>query len=69
MNEETGRCKKIQNNDGADYNLAVEKYEESSSFVALYAVLGVLGAGIIYIIVEFRREIVRLFRKVFGRFH
>ena len=69
LNEETGRCKKIQNNDGADYNLAVEKYEESSSFVALYAVLGVLGAGIIYIIVEFRREIVRLFRKVFGRFH
>ena len=69
LNEETGRCKRIKNNDGADYSVAVENYEESSSFVALYAVLGVLGAGILYIIVEFRREIAKLFRKVFRRSH
>ena len=45
LNPETNRCRKIQDNTGADYSLEPENYEESSSFVALYAVLGVLGAG------------------------
>ncbi len=67
LNEATGRCKKIVENDGASYELAVENYEEKSSFVALYAVLGVLGAGIIYIIYEFRREIAKFFKRVFRR--
>lgn len=69
LNIETGRCKKIKENTGADYNLEPEKYEENSSFVALYAVIGVMILGLIYVIYEFRHEIVRLWHKVFRRFH
>lgn len=65
LNEETGRCKKITENTGADYGLTPETYEESSSFIGLYLILGVLGIGVIYVIYEFRHELWRLFRKVF----
>ena len=68
MNPETGRCRKIVENKGADYSLKPEEYEEKSSFVAIYAVLGVLGIGLGYLIYEFRREIAKLFGKVFRRF-
>lgn len=64
LNEETGRCKKLHNNDGADFALVPETYSESSSFVALYLVLGVVGVGLIYIVYEFRREILRGIKKL-----
>ena len=67
LNEETGRCRKIKENIGADYSLVKETYEEKTSFVALYAVVGVIAIGLGYVIYEFRREIWRLFRKVFRR--
>lgn len=67
LNPDTGRCRKITENSGANYSLEPEKYEEQSSFVALYAVLGVVGIGLLYLIYEFRREIVKLWRKVFRR--
>ena len=67
LNPETGKCKKIKVNNGADYSLATSTFEEKSSFIALYAVLGVVVLGLIYVIYEFRQEIVRLFRKVFRR--
>ena len=62
LNKETGRCRKLKNNDGADYALVPETYSESSSFVALYLILGVVGLGLVYIIYEFRREILKFFR-------
>ena len=68
LNPETGRCRKIKDNTGANYNLAPENYEEKTSFIALYAVLGVIGVGLIYLVYEFRQEIVKLWRKVFQRF-
>ena len=67
LNEETGRCKKLHNNDGANFALVPETYSESSSFVALYLVLGVVGIGLIYIIYEFRHEILRWLKKLVGR--
>ena len=67
LNEETNRCRKIQENTGADYSLKPESYEEKSSFIALYAVLGVMGIGILYLVYEFRVEIAKLFGKVFRR--
>ena len=67
LNPLTGRCRKIVENNGADYNVVPEKYEEKTSFVALYAVLGVVGLGAIYLIYEFRREFGKLWRKVFRR--
>ncbi len=69
LNPDTGRCRKIVENKGADYSLEPEKYEESSSFVALYAVLGVMGIGMIYLVFEFRHEIKKLWHKVFRRSH
>ena len=65
LNPDTNRCRKIIENSGADYSLSPENYEEKSSFVALYAVLGVLGLGLLYLVYEFRKEISKLFRKVF----
>ena len=67
-NLETNRCRKIQVNNGADYSLAPEEYEEKSSFIALYAVIGVVGLGVIYLVFEFRKEIGKLFGKVFRLF-
>ena len=67
LNPETGRCRKIVENNGTDYSMEPEKYEEKSSFVALYAVLGVVGVGLAYLVWEFRREIVRVWRRVFKR--
>ena len=69
LNPETNRCRKIKENSGADYSLKPEEYKEESSFVGLYAVLGVLGLGGIYLIYEFRSEIGKLCRRVFRRFH
>ncbi|MBR2840035.1 lamin tail domain-containing protein [Candidatus Saccharibacteria bacterium] len=69
LNPDTGRCRKIVENNGTDYSVEPEKYEEKTSFVALYAVLGVVGAGLVYLVYEFRREIVKLWRKVCRLFH
>ncbi len=68
LNPETGRCRKIKDNNGADYSLTPENYEEQSSFVALYAVIGIVVVGLIYLIYEFRHELVKLWHKVFQRF-
>ena len=68
LNEETGRCVKIKENTGADYAVKTEEFEEKSSFVAMYAVLGVVAVGVIYIIYEFRGEILKFWRKVFRQF-
>ncbi|MBO7132103.1 hypothetical protein J6V85_02475 [Candidatus Saccharibacteria bacterium] len=65
LNPETNRCRRIQENNGADYSLEPEKYEEKSSFIALYAVIGVVILGLIYLVFEFRTEIRKLFCKVF----
>lgn len=69
LNPETNRCRKIKENNGADYSVEPENYEEKSSFVALYAILGVLGVGALYLGYEFRHEIVKLWRKVCRRVH
>ena len=61
LNPETNRCRKIKENKGADYSLEPEKYEEESSFIALYAVIGVVGVGLIYLIYEFRHDIAKKF--------
>ena len=56
-NPETGRCRKIVTNDGADYALKTETYEEKREFVAIWAIVVVILAGISYIIFQYREEI------------
>ena len=64
LNEETGRCRKIKENDGADYALESKEYEEQTSFVALYAVLLVIGIAIVYIVFQFRKEIMKFIKRI-----
>ena len=58
-NPATGRCRKIVSNSGAEYPVVEGEFKEESKFVALYAVIGVLGAGVIYIIYQFRDRLRR----------
>lgn len=67
LNPDTGRCRKIIENKGADYSLEPEEYTEESSFVGLYAILGVIGLGLIYLMYEFRGEIAKGWRKIWGK--
>lgn len=67
LNPETNRCRKIKENNGTDYKLEPENYEDNSSFIALYVVLGVLGVGAMYLGYEFRHEIIRFGRKIIGK--
>ncbi len=60
-NPETGRCRKIVKNDGADYQIIPEKFEEKSEFVAIWAIVGVIVVGVIYILFQYREEIKRAF--------
>ena len=66
----TGRCRKVVENDGAEYDLneqATAQQEEKSAFVAIYAVLGVVGLGLVYVIYEYRKEVGRFFKRLLGR--
>lgn len=64
-NPETGRCRKIKQNSGTDYPLVpITDTEENTSFVALGALLGVLGLGLFYIAFQFRREIYYFLRRI-----
>ncbi len=62
-NPETGRCRKIKQNNGADYPLVpITDMEGSQSFVAIWALIGILALGLLYIVFQFRRDIIYFFR-------
>ncbi len=64
-NPETNRCRKIkQPNEGADYALVPATRSDDKTFVAFGLVIGLVGIGILYIIFQFRREIIRAIRKI-----
>ncbi|MBQ6414065.1 hypothetical protein IJI28_00355 [Candidatus Saccharibacteria bacterium] len=67
LNPETGRCRKIVENKSADYGIEPERFEEKSSFVALYAVIGVIIVGMVYLGYEFRHQFAKLLRRVLRR--
>ena len=62
-NPATNRCRKIVENSGEDYEIKTETFEERREFVAVWAIIIVVAAGIIYIILQFREEIARAFQK------
>lgn len=67
LNPETGRCRKITENKSADYGIKPQEFQEQSSFVALYAILGAVSLGLIYLVYEFRRDIKKVFHRLFRR--
>ncbi len=69
-NPETNRCRKIKaENDGAGYALVPTTYSSKSTFVAFGIVVLLVSLGAIYIILQFRHEIVRATRKIRQRFY
>ena len=65
LNPETNRCRKIKTNTGADYELAEAEYNQTTSFIALYAIITLIVLGLGYVIFQFRHEIKKFFDKVF----
>lgn len=63
-NPETNRCRKIKENTGADYALVPETYTETSNFVALGFIILLIAIGAGYVIFQFRKEILGIFRKL-----
>lgn len=69
-NPETNRCRKIvAENSGANYALVPSTASSGKSFIALGVVALIVSAGIIYIILQYRLEIVRMLRKLRQRIH
>lgn len=56
-NPETNRCRKIVTNDGAEYPVVAESFAKESTFVAIWAIVGVGVAGALYVLFEYRKEI------------
>lgn len=69
LSPSTNRCRKTKVNDGAGYGLTSgdDEYNNTSNFVAGWAVAGVLVLLTGYIIYQYRLEIRGLFDKVFRR--
>lgn len=70
-NPETNRCRKITSaNTGANYALVpTTGGTNTTTFVAFGIVAALVLAGVIYICLQYRREIVRTFRKIRQRLH
>ncbi len=63
-NPETGRCRKTKDNNGADYPVVpLTNFEEKTTFVALWALGGLALIGIVYVLLQFRHELIYHFRK------
>lgn len=69
-NPETNRCRKITTaNNGAEYALVPTTYSDHKSFIGLGVVAILVLLGVVYIILQFRREIARATRKLVQRVH
>jgi len=69
-NPETNRCRKIQGTDGSEYaprTSASTSYEEPRRFIAYGALVVVVLAGAIYIVVQYREELMRGMRTIAGK--
>lgn len=65
-NLETNRCRKVTStsgNDGADYGLVTKIKSDKTTFVGLSIVIMIMLVGLGYVVLQFRREILRAARK------
>ncbi len=63
-NPETNRCRKIKKeNSGAEYAVIPSTATSSNNFVALWVIIAIIILGVVYVVWQFRREILRTFRK------
>lgn len=69
-NPETNRCRKISSeNSGADYALVPTTHADKTVFIAAGVVILLVAVGVIYIIFQYRRELLRALRKIRQRLH
>ncbi len=69
-NPETNRCRKVSSeNAGADYALVPATHTDKTVFIAAGIVALLVSVGIGYIIFQYRRELLRTFRKIRQRLH
>ena len=69
-NPETNRCRKIQESDGSEYapkTSATTSYDEPQRFVAYGALALAILAGIIYVAVQYREELAKVFRTIISK--
>ena len=67
-NPETGRCRKIKQNNGADYPLVpITDKTDNTSFVAIWALIGILALGLVYVLFQFRRDIYYSLRQIINK--
>ncbi len=71
-NPETNRCRKIASssgtgNDGADYALVPKERSDSTVFIGVGIVSGIVLIGGTYVVLQFRHEIARAGRKISQR--
>lgn len=65
-NPETNRCRKIRENTGTDYALTPTTYSDKSTFLAYGALSAVITTGFLYLIFQFRHELLSLPKKLFS---
>lgn len=69
-NPETNRCRKIKTpNNGEEYALVPNTHSDQKVFVGIGIVIIIAGLGLVYVILQFRREIARTARVVGQRFN
>lgn len=69
-NPKTNRCRKVTTeNSGADYVLVPSTHTDKTVFIAAGIIALLVSLGVAYIIFQYRREILRAFRKIRQRLH
>ena len=66
LNPETNRCRKIRANNLSDYpveEIKTESYDNPQIFVAAWALIALGVAILIYVVIQYRREIAKLFKR------
>ncbi|MDO4730459.1 MAG: hypothetical protein Q4A96_04685, partial [Candidatus Saccharibacteria bacterium] len=71
-NPETNRCRKIQTTDASEYapatSVSKESYSAPKRFIAYGMVIIAIVAGLIYVIFQYRKEILKLIKKILVKF-
>lgn len=69
LNPETNRCRNIKKNDGATYELDVPELgsEGKPNFIAIGSVLAIIMIGIVFVVFQFRKEILKFLKKLIPR--
>lgn len=71
-NPETNRCRKIQTTDASEYapatRASTDSYSAPKRFIAYGVVILAIGAGLIYVIIQYREELIKITKKLLNKF-